>query len=70
MHAYWQGYAKEPAAKEFATRKACTIASSKAGGTHWNLIKCKQHLGNHPEAIIDEFGNPLRIPFPSCTALT
>jgi hypothetical protein len=34
-------------------------------------------LGNHPEAVIgqatinliQEFGNPLRIPYPSCTAL-
>jgi hypothetical protein len=45
MHAYWQGYAEEPAAKEFATRKARTIASGKAQGTHWNMIKCKESLG-------------------------
>jgi hypothetical protein len=50
-HASWQGYAEEPAAKEFVARKACTIASSKAQGTHWNRIKCKERLGNHPEAV-------------------
>ncbi len=45
MHAYWQRYAEEPAAKIFATRKARTITSSKVQGTHWNMIKCKERLG-------------------------
>jgi hypothetical protein len=26
MHAIWQGYNEEPAAKDFVARKACTIA--------------------------------------------
>jgi hypothetical protein len=39
-HAIWQGYVEEPAAKDFVARKACTIAMSKARGTHWNVIKC------------------------------
>jgi hypothetical protein len=50
--AYWQGHAEELAAKEFVTRKACTITSGKAQGTHWNRIKCKERLGNCPEAVI------------------
>jgi hypothetical protein len=54
MHAYWQGYAEEPAAKELVARKACTIASGKAQGTHWNMIKCKEHCGNPPEAVIGQ----------------
>jgi hypothetical protein len=53
-HAYRQGYVEEPAAKHFIARKACTIALSKAQGTHWNVIKCKEHLGNHPEAVIGQ----------------
>jgi hypothetical protein len=44
-HAFWQGYSEEPTANEFATMKACTIASGKVQGTHWNVIKCKEHLG-------------------------
>jgi hypothetical protein len=45
---------KEPAAKDFVVRKAHTIALSKAQGTHWNVIKCKKHLGNCPEAVIGQ----------------
>ncbi len=30
MHAIWQGYVEDPAAKDFVARKACTIALSKA----------------------------------------
>jgi hypothetical protein len=30
MHAIWQGCVEEPAAKDFAARKACTIALSKS----------------------------------------
>jgi hypothetical protein len=44
-HAIWQGYIEEPAAKDFVTRKVCTITLSKPQGTHWNVIKCKLHLG-------------------------
>ncbi len=52
MHAKWQGHVEEPSAKELVARKACTIALSEAQGTHWNMIKCKEHLGNCPEAVI------------------
>jgi hypothetical protein len=33
MHAIWQGYIEDPAAKDFVARKARTIALSKARGT-------------------------------------
>jgi hypothetical protein len=33
MHAIWQGYVEDPAAKDFVARPACTIALSKAQGT-------------------------------------
>jgi hypothetical protein len=33
MHAVWQGYIEDPAAKDFIARKARTIALSKARGT-------------------------------------
>jgi hypothetical protein len=77
-HAIWQGYIEEPAAKDFVARNARTIVLSKAQGTHWNMIRCKECLANCPEAIlgqatitlIQEFGYPLGIPCPSCTALT
>jgi hypothetical protein len=52
MHANWQGYIEEPAAKDFVARKASIIALSKVGGTHWNGIKCKEHLGSCPEAVV------------------
>ena len=51
-HANWQGSVEEPAAKDFVERKVCTIESNKVLGTHWNANKCKEHLGNHPEAVI------------------
>jgi hypothetical protein len=51
-HANWQGSLKEPAAKDLVARKACTIALSKAQGTHWNGNKCKERLGNHLEAVV------------------
>jgi hypothetical protein len=54
MHAYWQGYAEEPAAKDVVAKKVGTIASSKVQGTHWNRIKCKEHLGNCPEPAIGQ----------------
>jgi hypothetical protein len=51
-HANWQGYLEVPAAKDFVARKVGTIALSKVQGTHWNMIKCQECLGNHPEAVI------------------
>jgi hypothetical protein len=48
MHAIWQGYIEDPAAKVFVARKACTIALCKAQG-----------LWNQPNSRV---GNPLGIP--------
>jgi hypothetical protein len=53
-HAYWQSYVEEPTAKDFAARNAHTITLSKAHGTHWNRIKCKERLRNCPEAVIGQ----------------
>jgi hypothetical protein len=50
-YANWQGYIEELAVKDFVARKAHTIALSKAQGTHWNGIQCKEPLGNHLEAV-------------------
>jgi hypothetical protein len=38
MHAIWQGYVEEPAAKDFAASKARTIALSKAQGTRQSTL--------------------------------
>jgi hypothetical protein len=42
MHAIWQGYVEEPAAKDFVARNACTIALSKAQGS------CHRTSDNQP----------------------
>jgi hypothetical protein len=52
MHAKWQGFVEEPAAKNFVARKVCTIELNEVQGTHWNANKCKERLGNCPEAVI------------------
>jgi hypothetical protein len=78
MHANWQGYVEEPAAKDFLVRNARTIVLSNARGTHWNVIKCKERLGNCPEAVIrqvtinldSQVWKTLEDSCPSCTALT
>jgi hypothetical protein len=54
MHANWQGLVEGPTAKDFVMRKARTIALSKAPGTHWNVIKCKEHLENCPKNVIGQ----------------
>jgi hypothetical protein len=51
-YANLQGYIEGPTAKDFVARKTNTIALSKARGTHWNVIMCKEHLENCPEAVI------------------
>jgi hypothetical protein len=51
-HAKWQGYIEEPTAKDFVARKVRSIALSKVQGIHWNGIKCKERLGNCPEAVV------------------
>jgi hypothetical protein len=42
MHAIWQGYVEDPAAKDFVARKARTIALSKAQGS------CHKTRNNEP----------------------
>jgi hypothetical protein len=49
MHAIWQGYVEDPAAKDFIARKARTIALSKAQGS------CHKTKDNQP---IHKFGYP------------
>jgi hypothetical protein len=49
MHAIWQGYFEDPAAKDFVERKAHTIALSKAQGS------CHKTSDNQP---IHKFGYP------------
>jgi hypothetical protein len=38
MHAIWQGYVEDPAAKGFAARKARTITLSEARGTQQSTL--------------------------------
>jgi hypothetical protein len=38
MHAIWQGYVEDPAAKDFVARKAPTIALSEAQGTQQSTL--------------------------------
>ncbi len=52
MHAKWQGSIEEPAAKDFAVRKVHTIELNEVQGTYWNANKCKERLGNCPEAVV------------------
>jgi hypothetical protein len=51
-HAKRQGSVEEPTAKDFVVGKVRTIALSEVQGTHWNAIKCQEHLGNPPEAVV------------------
>jgi hypothetical protein len=53
MHANWQGYVEEPAAKDFVAKKARTVAV-RVQGIQWNVIECEERLGNRPEAVIGQ----------------
>jgi hypothetical protein len=53
MHAIWQGYVEDPAAKDFVVRKARTIAYAK-----------REEHNNQPNSRV---GSPLGIPYLSCT---
>jgi hypothetical protein len=53
-HAYWQGYAEEPTAKELVAKNTHIIALGEAQGTHWNRIKYKERCGKPPEAVIGQ----------------
>jgi hypothetical protein len=64
MHAKWQGSIEEPAAKDFLARKVRTIKLNKVQGTNWNVIKCEECLGSHPEAGNNQpFSTTLEIPW-------
>jgi hypothetical protein len=52
MHAKWQGSIEEPAAKDIVESKVLTIGLNKVQGTRWNTNKCKERLGNCPEAVV------------------
>jgi hypothetical protein len=77
-HAIWQGNVEESTANDFVAKKARTIALSKAQGTHWNVIMCEEHLGNHLEAVVrqatinlnSQVWKSLEDSCPSSTALT
>jgi hypothetical protein len=57
MHAIWQGYVEDPAAKNFVARKARTITLSKAQGTQQStLFKSLEILwGFHTQAVLQSF---------------
>ncbi len=46
MHARWQGYVEDPAAKDFVARKACTIALRKAQRS------CHKTSNNQPNSLV------------------
>jgi hypothetical protein len=50
--AKWQGYFKEPAAKEFVGRKVRTIKWNEVQGISWNAIKCEERLRSCPAAVV------------------
>ncbi len=58
LHAIWQGYVEDLTAKDFVVRKARTIALTKR-----KEAVIRQATMN----LIPEFGNPLGIPYLSCT---
>ncbi len=76
-HAIWQGSVEEPAANDFVVRKVCTIKWNEVQGTGmrssaksaWEVIQ-KLSSDKQQSTFIHKFGNPLGIPFMSCTALT
>jgi hypothetical protein len=54
MHAIWQGYVEDPAAKDFVARKARTIALSKARGTQQSTLFTSLEIpwGFHTRAVL------------------
>ncbi len=54
MHAIWQGYIEDPAAKDFVVRKANTIALSKAQGTRQSTLFTSLEIpwGFHTRAVL------------------
>ncbi len=54
MHAIWQGYVEDPAAKDFVARKARTIALSKMQGTWQSTLFTSLEIpwGLHTRAVL------------------
>jgi hypothetical protein len=54
MHAIWQGYVEDPAAKDFVARKARTIALSEAQGTRQSTLFTSLEItwGFHTQAVL------------------
>ncbi len=54
MHAIWQGYIEDPAAKDFVARKARTLALSEARGTQQSTLftSLKIPWGFHTRALL------------------
>ncbi len=54
MHALWQGYVEDPAAKDFVARKARTIALSKVQGTQQSTLFTSLEIpwGYHTRAVL------------------
>jgi hypothetical protein len=54
MHAIWQGYVEDPAAKNFVARKACTITLSKVQGTRQSTLFTSLEIpwGFHTRAVL------------------
>jgi hypothetical protein len=54
MHAIWQGYVEDPAAKDFVARKARTIALSKVQGTQQSTLfmSLETPWGFHTQAVL------------------
>ncbi len=54
MHAIWQGYVEDPAAKDFVARKARTIALCKADGTQQSTLFTSLVIlwGFHTQAVL------------------
>ncbi len=54
MHAIWQGYVEDPAVKDFAARRAWTIALSEAWGTQQSTLFTSLEIpwGFHTGAVL------------------
>jgi hypothetical protein len=54
MHAIWQGYVEDPAAKDFVARKVSTIASSEVQGTRQSTLFTSLEIpwGFHTRAVL------------------
>jgi hypothetical protein len=54
MHAIWQGYFEEPAAKDFVARKAHTITLSKVQGAQQSTLFTSLEIpwGFHTQAVL------------------